>query len=258
MKILAINGSHRGNKGYNHFLINKLLQGAAPAGADCELITLAELKINRCLSCGQCHTEGHYLQCVHNGKDDTQAIFHKMAEANIIIYATPVYVFGMSGLLKTFLDRMYATGDVFDLKLSKSGLLFHHIDHAICSKPFVVQVCCDNLETETPKNVLGYFQTFSRFMDAPQLGVLVRNGGRLSGYGSDPEREKWFPIIQDVYAAYEQAGYELATEGRIRSTTQRQASQEIVPVPFFHLLKRLRFKPLKTKFLERARELFDN
>jgi hypothetical protein len=88
--------------------------------------------------------------------------------------------------------------------------------------------------------------------------VLVRNGGRLSGYGSDPEREKRFPIIQDVYAAYEQAGYELATEGRIRSTTQRQASQEIVPVPFFHLLKRLRFKPLKTKFLERARELVDN
>jgi len=27
-------------------------------------------------------------------------------------------------------------------------------------------------------------------MDAPQVGVLVRNGGRLSGYGKDSEREK--------------------------------------------------------------------
>jgi len=255
MKILAINGSHRGTKGYNHFLINKLFQGAASAGADCELITLSQLKINRCLSCGQCQTGEHHLQCVYDDRDDTQTIFHKMAEANIIIYATPVYVFGMSRLLKTFLDRMHATGDVFDLKLSKSGLLFHHIDHAICSKPFAVLVCCDNVEAETPRNVLDYFQTFSRFMDAPQVGTLVRNAGRLSGHGSDPEREKRFPKIPEVYAAYQRAGCELATEGRIRAATQRQASQEIVPVPFFHLLKRLPFKPLKTKFLERAREM---
>lgn len=32
--------------------------------------------------------------------------------------------------------------------------------------------------------------TTSKFMDAPQVGVLVRNGGRLSGYGKDGEREK--------------------------------------------------------------------
>jgi len=36
--------------------------------------------------------------------------------------------------------------------------------------------------------------TASKFMDAPQVGVLVRNGGRLSGYGKDGEREKRLPI----------------------------------------------------------------
>jgi len=30
-----------------------------------------------------------------------------MAKADIVIYATPVYVFGMSGLLKIFLERFY-------------------------------------------------------------------------------------------------------------------------------------------------------
>ena len=70
---------------------------------------------------------------------------------------------------------MYATGDIFDLRLSESGLIFHHVDRAISSKPFVVLVCCDNLEAETPKNVLTYFETFSNFMDAPQVGVLVRH-----------------------------------------------------------------------------------
>ncbi|RLA95609.1 MAG: hypothetical protein DRG83_18410 [Deltaproteobacteria bacterium] len=73
------------------------------------MITLVKLKINRCLSCGRCHTKQHPLQCVYDGKDDVRAVFKKMAEADLIIYATPVYVFGMSGLLKIFLERMYAT-----------------------------------------------------------------------------------------------------------------------------------------------------
>jgi len=255
MRILAINASHRGDKGHTRFLIDKLFQGATMAGAECKVVTLAKLEINRCLSCGQCHTEKHHLQCVYDSKDDVRAVFQKMAKADIIIYATPVYVFSMSGLLKTFIDRMYATGDVSDLRLSESGLMFHHIDHAICSKPFVTLVCCDNLETETPKNVLAYFETFSRFMDAPQVGVLVRNGGRLSGHGKDPALEKRVPKIFDVYAAYKQAGQELATEGRIQRATQRRANQEIVPVPMFGILKRLPLRFLKSNLVERARNM---
>ena len=255
MKILAINASHRGEKGHTHFLIDKLFQGAGAAGAECETITLAKLKINRCLACGHCHTDDHLLQCVYDDKDDVRAVFQKMTVADILIYATPVYVFGMTGLLKTFIDRMNATGNTLDLRVSERGLLFHHVDRAICSKPFVVLVCCDNLETETSKNVLSYFRTFSRFMDAPQVGVLVRNGGRLSGHGSDPDRQQRFPKVFRVYAAYEQAGRELAREGRIRYGTQRRANQEIIPVPFFGLLKRVRFKPLKRRFIEEARKM---
>ena len=87
----------------------------------------------------------------------------------------------MTGLMKTFLDRMHATGDIIDLRLPESGLMFHHIDPAISSKPFVALVCCDTLENETPKNVVSYFKTDVRYMEAPQMGFLVRNGGRLSG-----------------------------------------------------------------------------
>jgi multimeric flavodoxin WrbA len=255
MKIVAINASHRGDKGHTHFLIDKLFQGATAAGAGVEEVILAELKVNRCLSCGRCHTEKHHLQCVYDGKDDVRAVFQKMAEADVILYATPVYVFSMSGLLKNFLDRMYATGDIFDLRLSESGLMFHHVDRAISSKPFVVLVCCDNLEAETPRNVLAYFETFSRFMDAPQVGVLVRNGGRLSGHGDDAEKAKKVPKIFKVYEAYTQAGRELAIEGRIRRATQRQANQEIVPVPGFGLLKRLPFRFLKREFVDRAQKM---
>jgi putative NADPH-quinone reductase len=255
MKIVAINASYRGDKGHTRFLIDRLFEGASAAGAVCEVVTLAALSIHHCLACGRCHTKKSYLRCVQDDKDDVRGVFHKMSEADLIIYATPVYVFGISGLLKTFMDRMYATGDIFDLRLSERGLLFHHVDRAICSKPFVTLVCCDNLEAETPRNALGYFRTYSRFMDAPQVGVLVRNSGRLSGYGHDPDLEKTVPKILEVYAAYGQAGHELATEGRIRRATQRRANREIVPAPLFGILKRLPWKPLKRKIIAQAQKM---
>lgn len=239
MKLLAINGSYRGDKGHTRYLLDLLFQGAREAGAECGVVTLASHKVNRCLSCDQCHQNEHSLQCAYHDKDDVAAIFAEMAQSNILVYATPVYVFGVSGLLKTFIDRMYSTSDVNELQVTKSGLLFHHVDHSICSKPFVSLICCDNLEDEMPLNARSYFRTFSRFMDAPHVGELVRNGGKLARYGRDLERRKRFPRLEQVYNAYVQAGRELVHEGRIRPATQRTASQELIPVPFFRILKNL-------------------
>ena len=254
MKILAINGSHRGGNGFTHFLLGRLFDGAAAAGAECEEVALAEVKINRCLSCGVCNSKDHFLKCVFDEKDDVRGVFNKMAEADILVFATPVYIFSMTALFKTFLDRLYATGDVFDLRLTKSGLFFHHVDASICSKPFVALICCDNPEKETPKNVISYFRTYARFNDAPQVGLLVRNSGRLAGHGKDPEAIKRIPKLADVYKAYELAGRELAMEGRIRPATQKTANQNILPIPpVLRVLNHLR--PFKKKMLERARQM---
>jgi len=50
-----------------------------------------------------------------------------------------------------------------------------------------------------------------------------------------------------------QAGRELALERRISPRTQRIASQEIIPVPFFKILKNL--PPFKKVMLVRAKEM---
>lgn len=253
MRILAINSSYRGNKGHTHFLIEKLFQGAKESGAECEVVTLSKNKINMCKACNICQSEKHYLRCVYDEKDDVKSTFSKMEKSNIIIFATPVYIFGISGLMKIFLDRIYSTSDVNDIRVSKSKLMFHHINHSICSKPFVTLICCDNLEDETPKNILSYFKSYSQFMDAPQVGTLIRNAGVLTGQGKDLKKEGKFPKIYEVYEAYKQAGRELAEYGKITGKTEKKANQEIIPVPFFKIIKNL--KPLKGKFVEVAKEM---
>ena len=253
MKILALNASHRGAAGHTQALLKRLAKGAVDAGAVFEIIVLSELKILRCVACEECQKPDHYLKCVID--DDVALVQRKMSDADLLVYATPVYVFGMSALLKTFLDRLHSTGDSNDIRLTASARVFHQVDRTICSKPFVTLVCCNNIEAETPANVLHYFRTFSRFMEAPQVGVLVRNAGLLSGYGQDVDAERRFVRLRESYAAIEQAGRELARIGKVRWLTARRANQEIVPVPFFALLKRLPFRLLKAEFVARARHM---
>ena len=103
MKIVAINGSHRGESGYTQFLIDKVFEGARNAGARCETIVLAKQRINGCLGCRVCHTEKSYLKCVYDEKDEVSKLFDIMRTSDMLIYATPIYVFNMTGLMKVFL-----------------------------------------------------------------------------------------------------------------------------------------------------------
>jgi len=253
MRIVAINGSYRGDRGHTRFLLDKIVEGVTAAGGQAEVVSLARLKVNRCLGCGVCQEPDSKGRCVHADKDDVASVFEKMAMADVVLYATPVYVFSMSALLKTLLERMYGIGDSSALCVTQSGLLFHQVDPKTCRKPFATLVCCDNLEEASPSNVLHYFRTYSRFMDAPYVASLVRNGGKLAGHGQDPKKLDQFPRLREVYDAYVTAGRELATSGRVSAEVQNRANQEIIPVPGFSVLKRMRF--FKPAMLQRAAEL---
>ena len=254
MKILVINGSYRGKKGFTRFLADRLLEGVVDAGAESEIIDLVDKKINRCLSCGVCHTGDHRLKCVYDDKDDVADIFKEISQADIIVYATPIYIFSMSGLMKIFLERMYSTADVFDLRLTRSGLFFHHVNRAIGSKPFVLLTCCDNNENETVKNVISYFRTYAKFHDAQQVGLLVRKTGRFAGHGKNPEAAKQIPRLSRVYEGFRRAGRDLALTGRVSRFAEKEAALNILPIPpLLRLLNRLR--PVKKKLVERARSI---
>jgi len=236
MKILALNGSHRGEKGCTQWLLDKLAEGARLAGADFETVALAQQNIKLCTGCEGCHISGH---CVYEQEDDVQAIFARMKAADILIYATPVYVFSMSGLMKTFLDRLNSTVGSDGLCLTRSGLFFHRVDPSYV-KPIVVLTCCGNVEQETVKNVVSYFKTFSRFLDAPLVGILTRKSIGMMQIGKTEGQVSQNPAIAAVVQAYIQAGKELATQGRITSGTQNAANRQIMGIPFFDLLMKFR------------------
>jgi multimeric flavodoxin WrbA/putative sterol carrier protein len=103
-KILVIDGGPR-NDHYSKstYIANKFLEGAKSAGANVEYIKLKNLKINDCLGCYTCWTKTPGV-CIH--KDDMPEILNKMRHANLIVFISPLYIFSVTGKMKSFLDRI--------------------------------------------------------------------------------------------------------------------------------------------------------
>jgi len=100
MNVLAINGSPRLG-GNTDVLLTAALAAAAEAGATTELIQLGGLNIAECDGCQACW---HGADCVR--QDDMNGLYAKIAAADAILFGTPVYWYGPTGLMKLLLDRM--------------------------------------------------------------------------------------------------------------------------------------------------------
>ena len=101
MKILAIHGSPRTLRSTTRQLASFVLAGAEEAGAETEIVDLADLRIVPCTACDACTINGI---CVND--DDVPALVARMKEADAIVLGSPVYIDNVSGQMKVFFDRL--------------------------------------------------------------------------------------------------------------------------------------------------------
>lgn len=97
--VLLISASLR-SRSNSEALAKAFMEGVLAGGNKAELVTLKDKQIAFCKGCLACQKLGH---CVIN--DDAGPIAQKMEQADVIVFATPVYYFSMAGQLKTLLDR---------------------------------------------------------------------------------------------------------------------------------------------------------
>lgn len=99
-KVLIISTSLRTNSN-SDILARECEKGATDAGLDTEYVSLKGKDIKYCIGCLSCQKTG---KCVL--KDDVADIMAKVKEAEVIVYATPIYYYVMCGQMKTLLDRL--------------------------------------------------------------------------------------------------------------------------------------------------------
>ena len=102
MRILGIMGSPRIG-GNTDLLFNEALKGAEAEGAAIEKIVVDKLKITPCREYYGCLKDGN---CVI--RDDMDAIYPKLLEAEGIILASPMFFYGLTAQVKALIDRSQA------------------------------------------------------------------------------------------------------------------------------------------------------
>lgn len=98
-KVLIISSSLRKNANSEQ-LAASFADGAKAAGHDVEIVSLRDKEIQFCIGCFVCQKT---KQCFMH--DDADVIREKMLHADVLVFATPIYYYEMSGALKTMLDR---------------------------------------------------------------------------------------------------------------------------------------------------------
>ncbi len=102
-KIVVIQGSPRKEGTSKTDILTKaFIEGTREAGAESETIYLREKKIKQCQGCYSCWTKTPG-KCIFN--DDVADIMQKSNEADLVVFASPLYHFGIIALMKKYIER---------------------------------------------------------------------------------------------------------------------------------------------------------
>ena len=114
MKTLILNGSPR---------LNGNTKAAVTAfcadGPDAKVIDAVKLKLSGCLACDKCRSNSN--RCVID--DDTPDVIEDLFNAQNIVFATPVYCWGVSSQLKQIIDKIYSKDTVIRHTNKRVGLI---------------------------------------------------------------------------------------------------------------------------------------
>ncbi|MGM9994290.1 MAG: flavodoxin family protein [Candidatus Avigastranaerophilus sp.] len=101
MKNVVIISSSLRRNGNSSVMAQAFEKGAKDAGNNVQLINLKDIELNFCKGCFVCQ---NLKKCIIN--DGINDILDTVRTADVLVFATPIYYYSISGQLKTFLDRL--------------------------------------------------------------------------------------------------------------------------------------------------------
>jgi multimeric flavodoxin WrbA len=129
-KVIAINGSPR-KKGNTAILLQHTLDGAKSEGVETEFVHLADFKYQGCISCFACKRKNtEYIgKCAMN--DDLTPVLEKAMAADAIVLGSPIYIGDITGMMRSFLERLafmnvsYSNKESWHKTLPKNGAFIY-------------------------------------------------------------------------------------------------------------------------------------
>lgn len=219
MKIVAFNGSPRAERSNTHVMVKAFLDGARLAGAETENVFLAHKKVHPCCGCLACwiKTPG---KCAI--KDDMAELMPKLWAADLVVFATPLYVDNVTGIMKNFMDRLVPSADPY-FERDAGGECRHKIAGKV---PKIAVIANSGFPEQSHFQVLKlFFKRVARNMSTEVAAEIYRGGGAVL---SDHSFWLWFPIRR-YRGLLRRAGEEVARAGKISPDLQTELEKPLIP-----------------------------
>lgn len=154
MKIVVLMGSPNKN-GSTRILVDYFVQGAESAGHTCEVVDVCHANVHPCIGCVRCGYEGPCVQ-----KDDVETIRWKLLDSDMVVFATPLYYYGMTAQLKSVVDRFCAYNSSLNSRHLKSALL----------------TVAWNADDWTFEALTAHYKTLVRYINFEDQGMILGYG----------------------------------------------------------------------------------
>lgn len=178
--IVILNGSPR-KKGNTSALVKSFTNGAEAAGNTVTEFFLDGMNINGCKGCFGGHSS---RECPCVQKDDMAKIYPKVREADVVVIATPLYYWNMSGQIRTAIDRLFALeegdGNLLRGQGKACALLMAAEGHGF-------------------EDVLTYYEHLAEHLKWKNLGsVLAGGNGDIGDIEGTPELQEAFDLGKSI------------------------------------------------------------
>lgn len=131
------------------------MRGARHAGHEVQRFDVAKMGIAPCTGCVACGYEGPCVQ--HDGMDELRGC---LLDADMVVFATPLYYYGMSAQLKAVIDRFCSANSSITRKRMKAALL----------------TVAWNADDWTFEALVAHYKTIVRYLNMQDAGMVLGYG----------------------------------------------------------------------------------
>jgi multimeric flavodoxin WrbA len=230
MKAIAINASPKMDKGNTAAILTPFLDGIKEAGAEVEVFYTKKMKISPCQGDLACwlKTPGTCSQ-----KDDMAMLLPKLADAEIWVFATPVYVDGMSGPLKNLVDRIIPL--VYPFVEVRDRHLRHTVRENVKPGKLALVSTCGLWEIDNFDPLLNHIKAICRNTNREFAGALLRP--HCPAFTSMADKGE---PVNDIFEAASEAGHQLVRDGSMSSQSLGVISRILLSLDMYERFRNKR------------------
>ena len=218
MKVIAINGSPRMEKGHTALILTHFIHGMMDAGSEVELFYARRLKVKPC-TCGE-------MYCWYKKagecfiKDDMQLLYPKLREADILILATPVYI-PLPGEMQNFINRLCPL--IVPYLENRQGRTRAGFHKQVKIRKIVLVSTGGWWEKENFETVVRITEELAKDANVEFAGAVLRPHAFLM-----MKKGKLTKDGEAVLNRVKRAGYELIKEGRMNKEILERISRPLI------------------------------